>query len=897
MSVFHAFSRCCTLYFLHFPIYPQLCGLAFHRISFFPTTVDNVKESVESRWKWKVENCGNVEKRGFGGAAGARPVEKPQSFHGFPQDYRGKGDFLTSTFTMSLRMVNVFHVKKTFFTLLLACFVLGGMQGQDFLNVPWSSSWIGHPTAPATDFAVVHFRHTLSLEELPDSLPVLVSADNRYQLFVNGERVGEGPARGDLQHWRYETYDLRPYLSEGKNVIAAMVWNYGIDRPWSQQSYRTAFLLQPKNPEWEALQTGSAGWVTYQNPAYSPITGSRERLGTYIVTGPQLRIDGSKMPWGWETTDFDDASWVPARSIVRASPARVGTEFYWGLVPRTIPLIPRTVPEGRTSIVRADPDTTALNIPEPTIAAGQRQTILLDFKHLTNSFFDFGFSGGEGATVRVEYAEALFDENGEKGNRNEIAGKEMRGVYDEFLLDGGIGRRYTTPWFRTARYVELTITTKEEPVTLDRLQVEEFAYPFEVRGRFEAEDNALRTDEIWEVGWRTARMCAQETYVDCPYYEQLQYVGDTRIQALISLYVSGDDRLMRKAIQVFEDSRISDGLTHSRYPASVPQVIPPYSLMWVEMVGDYWMHRPDTVFVQAQLRGVRSVLDWYDRQLLPNGLVGPTKFWNFVDWTPEWPWDNVNRVGGVPDMKGGSSIISLQYLGALRTAADVHAYFGLEQEAKRFQNRAARLAAAVKEHCWNAERGLIMDTPAGKEYSQHANILAILEDIAPARAPEVLEKVLTDESLTQVSEYFRFYLIQALYHTGNAHRYPDQLAIWQAYLDQGFSTWPEKPGRTRSDCHAWSASPNYDLLATLAGIRPSAPGFETVSIRPAKTNFGYDATVPHPAGLIRVVCEAEESNTIYKVTLPEGVAGTFHWNDRLVTLDKADGAEQVIEVE
>ncbi|WP_372490084.1 hypothetical protein [Chitinophaga sedimenti] len=32
------------------------------------------------------------------------------------------------------------------------------------------------------------------------------------------------------------------------------------------------------------------------------------------------------------------------------------------------------------------------------------------------------------------------------------------------------------------------------------------------------------------MGWRTSRLCAYETYMDCPYYEQLQYIGDTRIR-------------------------------------------------------------------------------------------------------------------------------------------------------------------------------------------------------------------------------------------------------------------------------------------------------------------------------------------------------------------------------
>ncbi|MEM9261496.1 MAG: alpha-L-rhamnosidase, partial [Bacteroidota bacterium] len=381
--------------------------------------------------------------------------------------------------------------------------------------------------------------------------------------------------------------------------------------------------------------------------------------------------------------------------------------------------------------------------------------------------------------VRVTYAESLFDENGDKGNREEYEDKTMLGVYDEFQLDGA-RRSYTTPWFRTTRYLELTVETAADSLFITDILSEEFAYPFTPIANFEDENNTHRTDEIWEVGWQTARMCAQETYVDCPYYEQLQYVGDTRIQALISLYVTGDDRLMRKAISVFDQSRTSDGLTQSRYPSNVPQIIPPYSLSWIEMVGDYWMHRPDTAFVRAQLAGVRAVLDWYERQLLPNGLIGPTPYWNFVDWADEWPWDPVHRIGGVPDMEGGSSIISYQYLSALHTATKLHAYFKDLESVKHYEDLIGIVGHAIVEHCWDQEKLLFSDTPKGKSYSQHANILAILNSyplFMPAEnrtisPQELLDKVLTDESLIQVSEYFRFYLIQAMYGIGRADLYP-----------------------------------------------------------------------------------------------------------------------------
>ena len=173
-------------------------------------------------------------------------------------------------------------------------------------------------------------------------------------------------------------------------------------------------------------------------------------------------------------------------------------------------------------------------------------------------------SGGKGSSVKLTYAEALFDKNHQKGNRNEIEGKEIEGNYDLFQPDGGAKRLFRPLWFKTYRYLQLDIVTKEEPLVIEDLYGMYTGYPFKEKATFTSNDQSLQ--DIWKVGWRTARLCAWETYFDCPYYEQLQYVADTRIQALISLYVTGDDRLMRKAILNFGNSRIPEGLTMSRYP-------------------------------------------------------------------------------------------------------------------------------------------------------------------------------------------------------------------------------------------------------------------------------------------------------------------------------------------
>src|SRR5438128_1931573 len=68
--------------------------------------------------------------------------------------------------------------------------------------------WITAPGAPAREVTMLHFRKEIELEKVPEHFLIDVSADNRFLLMVNQQRVGSGPSRGDLAHWRYEVYDL-----------------------------------------------------------------------------------------------------------------------------------------------------------------------------------------------------------------------------------------------------------------------------------------------------------------------------------------------------------------------------------------------------------------------------------------------------------------------------------------------------------------------------------------------------------------------------------------------------------------------------------------------------------------------------------------------------------------
>ncbi len=750
---------------------------------------------------------------------------------------------------------------------------------EKWLTQRWTAEWSMYPDGPSNDPAAFLYRRTIDLPAKPDRFVVHVTADQRYRLFVNGVSVTNGPARGDLLHWRYESVDIAPFLKAGRNVVAARVWSYGIMSTWAQITTVTAFLLQGDGAAESDLNT-PRGWKVYRDESWVPFP----KIGVNpasCVAGSNERIYAAKHPWGWLDADFDDSKWPEPKRLMDAVPAglRGDGSSYWYLVPRPIPLMeekPARFPKiAKVKSVKV-PDEFLTGTSPLTIPAKKKASFILDNVVLTNGYPEIVTSGGDGAVIRLSYEESLFKypevDMGHliKGNRNDIKRCSIRSDYrfDEFMPDGGKSRLFSPYWWRSFRFVQVDIQTADEPLTIEDLRIVETGYPFVKRGSFKSDDPELTT--IFDTGWRTARLCAGETYFDCPYYEQLQYAGDTRIQTNISYYVAGDDRLARNAIDLLNDSRIPDGLTMSRFPTRMHQVIPPFSLLWIGMIHDHWMFRGDKEFTKKYLDTMYSVLNWFTDRRLENGLLGNLPWWNFVDWA--WP-------GGIPPgAEGeGSCIITLQYAMALREAADIEAQLGKPEIAKMHLALADKAVGDVTKACWVPKRGLLADSPSKTSYSQQANALGVLSDAIPQAAQrKAAETAFSDQSLTQCSLYFRFYLNKAADKVGISDNYLSLLDPWRKMLALGLTTWPETDGKSRSDCHAWSASPSVELLSIVCGIKPAAPGFSEVVIQPHLSGLkNVECEVPHPNGTIRASLRAEQGRVAAEIELPDGVTGKY----------------------
>jgi alpha-L-rhamnosidase len=768
----------------------------------------------------------------------------------------------------------------------------------DILTKKWDAYWITVPGVSPKDYGVYHFRKTFLLNNKPDSFVIHVSADNRYKLFVNGTMVSLGPARADLFHWNYETVDIAKYLQKGNNSIAAVIWNYGDYKPEYQISFRTGFILQG-NTDKEEIVNSNTSWKCLKDSSYSPL--QPDLLYTYYVAGPGEKIDYSKYPVNWENNQYNDTGWMQSEKIVNGLPKGVmQSDLSWMLIPRSIPQVELT--QQRLQTVRS---ATGINLPASfpskkisfIVPANTSVTILLDNDFLTNAYPVLQFSKGKGAHISLGYAEALYIDEGnnknwktqnKKGNRNEVKGKRFVGVKDELIADGSDGETFTSLAWRTYRYMQLEIKTADEALTIEDLYGIFTGYPFELKAKFTVDNDTL--EKIFETGWRTARLDAIETYMDCPYYEQLQYVGDTRIQAMVSLYNTGDDRLMRNAITQIDYSRMAEGITLSRYPTANAQEIPTFSLWWIGMLNDYWMYRNDPGFVKQFLPGERQVLQFFNKYQLQDGSLKNAPYWEFTDWAEGKGWHS-----GVPPFgkDGSSAALDLQLLWAYQIAARMEDSLGMKVFANEYTKRAEELTGTIKRKYWDNKKQLFADTKDKDLFSQHTNTLAILTNVIQGeKAKQLAQKIISDTSLTQATIYFQYYLNQALRKTGFGNLYLERLQIWKDNLADGLTTWAEISdiNAARSDCHAWGASPNIEFFRTVLGIDTDGPGFNKIKIEPHLGSLKkVSGKMPHPKGEINVSYILNKQGKLDAViSIPKGTSGIFVWNGKQHVLKSGD---------
>ncbi len=764
----------------------------------------------------------------------------------------------------------------------------------------WKGKWIWSEsenvlTGPG-EHEVVYFRRSFEVvEPAASKLVVHVSADSRYRLYLNGHSVSVGPCKGDRSTCYYETVDVTDKLVAGINVLAAKVVHYrpcepfrlGIGGPASVwRSGQGVFLLEGILQEQNGNATISTDekWECLRDSAIHFTAGGQDTL--YV--GGSERTNGRKLPVGWQTMKDKGHSWQSAVVVADIMDVLYGQLTPWPLVARPIPAL-YEVEKGFAGIKR-------INTPEAVpdfyllhnkllgkgweLQAGETLIIELDAGELTTGYPYLDLAGGRGAIIEILYSECYEKEpeattRRNKDMRDNPEGRCLYGEIDIYTAAGsgeaakGEYERYEPFEFRTFRFIKLTVRAGEEAIRIHRFNYRETGYPLDVKAAFTSSDPSL--SPLWEISINTLRRCMHETYEDCPYYEQLQYIMDTRLQILFTYQLSADDRLARKAIFDFHSSLMPSGMIQSRYPSVYPQIIPGFSIYWIMMVADHYLYFGDAELVRRYLPTIDAVLHWFRQHMESRGLMGsmPKYVWSFVDWVEEW------REGrGVPTASehGPLTIYSLFYVLALQTAADLNRICGRHSTAKEYLLHAAEIQKAVRKHCWSQERRMFADGPGVELYSQHCQIFAVLTGTIPDdQAPELLNHMLEQSDLSSVSYAMSFYLFRALEKAGMYEASYPLWNIWRDLAAMNLTSWVEDPVSQRSDCHGWGAVPLYEFTACMLGVKP-LPGGHGILIRPNTSALTWaKGTVATAFGIVYVNWRRENGKFACEIEVPENV--------------------------
>jgi alpha-L-rhamnosidase len=782
-----------------------------------------------------------------------------------------------------------------------------------------SASWIwsaeGSHSAPPpvaatpSHYQVRYFRRTFTVADPAQvHLRVALSADSRYLFYCNGTFIGRGPAKGDITHHFYDTFDLTRHLRAGRNVLAALVLDMSrvahrpalLGPPCSVMTYTGGFVLEGALQDLggavtEDLRTDDR-WKVAVDKAHH-FQNENTTFEGYL--GYFEHRHAALVPTGWNSADFDDSAWPAAHVLFKAElkENRRDPASPYGLMPRMIPMLeegePARFPDAYQSggaAVSADWQALLSEDRPLTLPAGATVDLVLDFQKLTTAFPHFVVSGGAGSTVRLTYAEVLrlaWKTPGAKmiGKQQSLANLashfadesrgwtfdrrgEVTGWCDIFELSGRDEVIEPLHW-RAFQFIGLRITVGAKPLTLRAVKHRFTAYPYHVKATFRCSDPAL--EKIWEVGLHTMRMCSHETFEDCPHYEQMQYAGDTMITSKLGMLTTGDCQLTRQALYHFDWSRITDGLTTARYPSRLLQVLPAWSIHWITAVKDYYLVTADRATLADLQPGMRAVLDWYRRHTNADGLPSKLPYWNMTDWCPWWPR------GVVPGADDGATCIhSAQYINALDELAWMSGELGLSAESQALRDEAARLRPVAHAQFWSESEGLYFDRPGGPEVSQYGNAWAIVAGIAgPAQCDRIFARFPYDEKLAPGSFFWLHFGFTAMAKAGRYGNISEHLGPWHESISYGLSTFVEENSYWRSMCHAWSAHPILEFQQRILGITPAKPGFEAIAITPHLAGLTHAAgSLCTPRGLVEVAWRAEAGKFTLEATVPGGVSTT-----------------------
>lgn len=663
-------------------------------------------------------------------------------------------------------------------------------------------------------------------------LNVKLAADTRFMLYINGNYILEGGLVGENGITYYETADLSEYVKIGKNEIVIKLIHI-------KDGFFTVSSPKDKPALWFSSDMGiesDLSWKWY------------EENGIRFIM-PE-KVCPSVFPFE-EVFSRSDLSEYESEILCKCN-FDTGCSNFWGSVDRYV-LKERNIPQLKTY--------------EPkSLEFIRRRKMGLEFdagKYVTAKVRIKLFGSGD---VRVAYSECYSFKDGEneyKADRTDLNGELSHAPFDIIHIDGG-EITFESLWYRAFRYIRLE-SDNANGIEVKEMSYLEYYYPFDIEASFEASDKNY--EKMWEISRQTMLCCAHELLVDCPYYEQQQYSMDSGLQMFYWMRLSGDYRLLKKAIYDIASSQTEEGFIRANFPSRSVQIIPNFSLYFIINVYNYAYYTGDFEIIRKVFGVIVKIINCFENYTDSDGLVFFPKYWQYTDWVEGWNLGEPKNAKKEP-----LSTTNLLYSYALKLTEELCGFIGKNGFAMDLKNLRCSLNENIIKHFYDEEKGMFKNSENDKSYSQHSFTYAVLSDIFSVEKLKEMAERIENPEVEQCSYSMRYYFHRALIKAQRYDIWESSLGKWNKMIENNCTTWFESDSYPRSECHAWSSTPVYEITSVVLGVEPLEPGFGKVLIKPYSAGLDYaKGTVSSPKGKISVDWKKDGEKFSLTVDSPEDI--------------------------
>jgi hypothetical protein len=708
-------------------------------------------------------------------------------------------------------------------SLLVGSCVLGAAdllpQLKDGQESAWRAEWIG-AASPADSGAQSNlwtgYRKSFMVTRKPGSAKARIAVDSKYWLWVNGQRVVRegGLKRGpNPQDTYFDEVDLAPYLVKGSNTVAVLAWYWGRDGFSHKSSGKAGLLFELEARGVTLLSDGT--WKARIHPAF----GQSKTIPNFRLSESRVRFDARLDIPDWSASGFDDQGWSAATGLG---------------VPPVAPwnrLWKREIPQWKDYGLKEFVNAGEL----PSESTGAPIQGKMPYNAQVTPWFKV--SAPAGVVIKV----------GTDNSANEIDA--------EYTTREG-GQEFETPAWMNGHSVVFQIP---KGVKILGLKYRESGFATELNGRFDCDQDFY--NRLWIKSQRTLYVTMRDNFMDCPDRERAAWWGDIVVElgeVFYSLSLSAHG-LIRKCMFNLADWQRPSKTLFSPIPAgNWNKELPQQMLASVGKYGfwNYYLNTGDAQTIVELYPHVRDYLSIWKTD--EDGLLVHRSGENGWDWC-DWGDHVDTRV-----------LDSVWFCLALDGAARMAEVAGKPEEAAAFRQQWASIAEAVNRKFWNGTA--YRDPKHNGPTDDRANGLAVVAGIAKPDQYAAIKAVLAAER--HASPYMEKYVLESLFLMGDA---PAALArMEERYRDSvvsSLTTLPELFRKGGTSNHAWSGGPLTLLSQYVAGIAPTAPGFETYDVRPQlgplnKVSAGFDSV----KGRIEVDIERGPKSFMLKLKSPAGTA-------------------------